>query len=203
MAIVKVTATLAENTTNLSSSSAGNYEGQLNVPTDLSGGQNVVVTAINDNGQDTTKTSRIYVINEHTVGWTTPKTDWKPTDKFNFVDFNRITANLEWLYDKCSELESVPEFIDTIEKIFEYTRYWNVEDFNAWETNLQNISKKMYVTINIGQPMTFYENGKFIDWNELNRIESACLMMKQLLDNHEKSLQRIPFRLGQFRKTLR
>ncbi|KLU65734.1 hypothetical protein DEAC_c23640 [Desulfosporosinus acididurans] len=29
------------------------------------------------------------------MSWQTPKTDWKPTDYFNYTDFNRIEGNVE------------------------------------------------------------------------------------------------------------
>ncbi len=43
---------------------------------------------------------------------------------------------------------------------------------------------------------TFYANGAFIKWDELNRIENAAIKIKKIIDAKEESVQRLPFRLG-------
>lgn len=42
-----------------------------------------------------------------TVEWTTPKTDWKETDKYNVEDYNRIGKNLRYLLEVASDLYSL------------------------------------------------------------------------------------------------
>ena len=128
-----------------------------------------------------------------------PKTDWTEKSRFNIEDYNRIKNNLEWLYQKAVYLNRPFEIEDMGEDIFDYISYWKVSYFNAFEDNIEVINKNI-LTKDYGTPQKFYENGAFIRWTELNRIESAILSMKNILDNHEKGLQKIPFVLGRFKE---
>ena len=129
------------------------------------------------------------------VEWTEPKTNWVVTDRFNVADFNRIKNNLEWLYEKAVKLYKNFDIADMGEDITSFESYWNVAFFNAFESNVETINNTIY-TKDYGISQRFFENGPFIKWDELNRIESACLSMKDILDRQEAGLQRLSFRLG-------
>lgn len=133
------------------------------------------------------------------IEWNNPKTDWKETDRFNIEDFNRIKNNISWLHEKAVYLNRPFEIEDMGEDIVDYLSYWKVSSFNAFENNIESINKNI-LTKDYGTPQRFYENGAFIRWTELNRIESAILSMKNILDNHEKGLRKIPFVLGRFKE---
>jgi len=60
---------------------------------------------------------------------------------------------------------------------------------------LEQINSTAY-TQDIGTKQTFSDNGAFIDWNELNRLESATLKIYNLLERQENALPRMAFRLG-------
>ena len=81
------------------------------------------------------------------------------------------------------------------EDIISFESYWNVAYFNAFEKNLETINNEIY-TQYYGISQRFFENGPFIKWDELNRIESACISMKDVLDRQKAGLRRFPFRLG-------
>ena len=130
-----------------------------------------------------------------TVEWTKPKTNWVVTDRFNIADFNRIKNNLKWLYEKAVKLYKNFDIADMGEDITSFESYWNVAFFNAFESNVETINNTIY-TKDYGISQRFFENGPFIKWDELNRIESACLSMKDILDRQEAGLQRLSFRLG-------
>jgi transcription-repair coupling factor (superfamily II helicase) len=51
-------------------------------------------------------------------------------------------------------------------------------------------------TQDYGIMQRFFENGPFIKWDELNRIETACLKMKDILHRQKIGLRKIPFSLG-------
>lgn len=128
-----------------------------------------------------------------------PKTDWTEKSRFNIEDYNRIKNNLEWLYQKAVYLNRPFEIEDMGEDIEDYLSYWKVSSFNAFEDNIEIINNNIH-TKDYGITQRFYENGAFIKWTELNRIESATLSMKNILDNHEKGLRKIPFVLGRFKE---
>ena len=129
------------------------------------------------------------------IEWKIPKTNWIETDRFNVLDFNRIKNNLEYLHSKAVSMYRGFELSDMGEDIDSYESYWNVIYFNAFEDNVEIINN-VILTKNYGYAQRFYENGPFIKWDELNRIENACLKMKDIIDRQELCLARLSFRLG-------
>lgn len=169
------------------------YEGRIQAP-EKSGVYHSVVKAYDEDGNVSVKNSDPINV---TI-WRPPKTNWTSNDRFNYVDYNRIKNNLQWLYEKAVELYKTFPIADMGEDIESYTAYWPVAFFNAWEQNLDTINKNMFVQ-NYGNKQVFYENGTFIQWNELNRIEGATLRMREILDSQEAGLKRLSFRLGNFK----
>ena len=135
------------------------------------------------------------------MAWIEPKTDWTPSNRFNIEDYNRIKNNLLHLYDIALllignfEIENMGN--DLVVGTDEY-QDWRVEIFNSFENNLHIINEKV-IKGDIGSKKTFYENGAFLDFEELNRIETAILKNKNALDNIAAGLRRVPFVLGQFK----
>ena len=131
--------------------------------------------------------------------WIEPKTDWKPTDRFNLEDFNRIKNNLAYIHDKAQRLWKRINIENMGEDMLSYELFWEVSRFNAFEKNLELINKNTF-NRNYGQTQTFYENSPFIQYDELNRIESAILSIYEILKRQEMTIRRIPFRLGTFKE---
>lgn len=193
MAITKVTAELSNDITQLQNTSGNDYFGNLTAPRE-SGSHDVKVKAYDDAGNIATRETGIEV-----TKWKMPKVDWKPTDRFNFVDYNRIKNNLEYLHERAVRLYKQFSIADMGEDILVYTAYWDVDVFNLFEKNLETINKNSYIQ-DFGASQTFYPNGAFIKYDELNRIENAILSMKTILDNQSAGLRKIPFRLGAFKE---
>ena len=196
MAITSVTATLADDTKTLENTEMDRYSGELTAPDD-GGSYSVIVSAYDDAGNVTFASSETLEVSI----WHTPKTNWNPTDRFNFSDYNRIKNNLQWLYEKAIVLWKPFEIVDMGADIKDYLSYWQVQYFNAWEQNLDIINQNIF-TQDYGVAQRFFENGPFIQWNELNRIESATLDMKNILDRQESGLRRLSFRLGTFKEVM-
>ena len=132
------------------------------------------------------------------VSWVTPKTNWKSTDYFNCGDYNRIKGNLEYLHEQCCLLRKEITINDMGDDAT-WSTLWYADNFNNFETNLEKINIACYA-FNIGTTLKFHSNGGFIKYDELNRIESACLRLYEQLARHKLSLRRIPFTLGRFRE---
>lgn len=132
------------------------------------------------------------------MAWVTPKTDWVATDRFNIEDFNRIKNNILFLQSWAREVFSYVPLDNMGEDIDSYTAYWNVDYFNAFENNIDALNEGIR-QLDYGIKMTFAENGYFINFTELNRIESATADMKRLCDEQYKLLMRLPFRLGTYK----
>lgn len=191
--IEKVTATVAEETTDLKESNSV-YTGELTAPMD-SGSYPVTVSAYDDSGNVTVNTSTVAEV----TLWHTPKTNWKATDRFNYVDYNRIKNNLTYLYELAQEVYKQFSILDMGADIEDYTGWFTAAAFNAFESNLETINKNIF-TQDYGVSQRFFDNGQFIKWDELNRIESATLQMNDLLERQKATLRKLPFRLGAFRE---
>lgn len=128
--------------------------------------------------------------------WRTPKTDWTETDAFNLADYKRIRNNLLFLRNKISDIWGEFSIQDMGNDQTDPKYIWKVKYFNAIEENLETINKHSLIVKNYGYKQTFYQNGVFIGFSELNRIESATLRMKRIIDGWEAGLRRLSFRLG-------
>lgn len=127
--------------------------------------------------------------------WQTPKTDWTVDDRINFKDYNRIRNNILYLHEKAYEMFGSFEIEDMGQEIESYKEDWKVQYFNAFETNVDTINKNM-MSMDYGYKQTFYQNGIFIGFAELNRIEGAILGMKRTIDGIIAGRRRLPFRCG-------
>lgn len=127
--------------------------------------------------------------------WITPKTDWTAEDRFNYKDYNRIKNNLTYLWEQASDIWGEFEIEDMGEDIESYKVDWKVKYFNAFESNVDTINQNMF-TRNYGYRQTFYPNGIFIGFSELNRIEGAILGMKHVIEGKFAGQIRLAFRCG-------
>ena len=129
------------------------------------------------------------------MAWIEPKTNWSSTDRFNIEDYNRIKGNLEYLCEKANEISGTFSITDMGDEKSSHSLFFYADEFNLIEQNLDTINQNIF-TQNFGVAQKFYGNGPFIKWDELNRIESAILNMKELLSRQEAGLIRLSFRLG-------
>lgn len=193
MAVTKVIANLSGDSTDLNNEGENTYSGNLTAPREA-GNHQVDITARDDAGNIAIANDDIYVSK-----WSAPRINWKQTDRFNYIDYNRIKNNLEYLHEKAVELYKHFDVQDMGDDYISYEQYFYADQFNLFERNLEIINSNAFIQ-NFGESQTFYSNGVFIDYNELNRIENAILSIKTILDNQEAGLRRLPFRLGIFRE---
>lgn len=199
MAVKKVIANLAKKSTELKKTQNDYYTGKLAAPNEH-GYYSAEIEAHDDAGNVATAnatTSEVLLL--EVTKWREPNVNWLPTDRFNYVDYNRIKNNLEYLHEKAVELYSQFSIKDMGEEIKVYSTYWDVDIFNLFEQNLETINK-MILTQDFGEYQTFYPNGAFITYDELNRIENAILSIKLLLDGQRVGKKRLAFRLGTFKE---
>ena len=128
--------------------------------------------------------------------WRPPKTDWTEADAFDLKDYKRIRNNLLFLRNKISDIWGEFSIRDMGNDQTSHKYIWKVQYFNAIEENLEIINRHSLIVKNYGYKQTFYNNGAFIGFSELNRIENATLQMKRIIEGWEAGLQRLSFRLG-------
>lgn len=127
--------------------------------------------------------------------WQTPKTDWTADDRFNISDYNRIKNNLLYLQELGNEIYTWFTIENMGADKTSYAEYWKPSEFNLFESNLELI-KNAFPASDIGTRKTFFENAPFIDYIELNRIESAMLHYYQMAIMQKLTKPRLAFRLG-------
>ena len=126
--------------------------------------------------------------------WITPKTDWTSDSFFNAEDYNRIIGNITYLKAYLDTLFLGLTNISTIEektaKSLIYAR-----EINAIETALEQLNLETY-KFDIGETKEYMANTRTLDFVELNRIESAILLLYSQMINHKENLTRLAFTLG-------
>nr|DAO83803.1 MAG TPA: hypothetical protein [Caudoviricetes sp.] len=129
------------------------------------------------------------------MSWIEPKTDWTSQDTFNFSDYNRIKNNIAYLRERAVKLVKPFDIQDMGADMTSYAELFEAAKFNTLEQNLETINNNAYLK-DYGTKQTFYDNGVFIAYAELNRIESATLDIYNMLGRQEIGLRRLAFRLG-------
>lgn len=192
MAIMQVTASLGENSTVLSDSGSS-YSGNIVAPQEE--GNYIASINVYDDSGNVSVATRSVVVSDFIPA----KTNWVSSDRFNIQDYNRILGNIEYLHKYGCRLIGPFEIKDMGKKLDSYAGYWEVKVFNAFEDNIDILNQNI-LNRDFGIKQVFYENGIFIGYQELNRIEGAILNMKATLDTIKAGLRRIPFRLGTYRQ---
>lgn len=139
------------------------------------------------------------------MAWIQPKTDWQGSwsngvytgDYLNLADYNRIKNNLQELRDMAIKL--YPEFlVNTGPDWTDYNTRPYPADFNRLESNMETIRKNTF-PFQTGSTKTYYGNVAAIDFTELNRLESATLLIYNNLIGQSAGKRRLSFRLGGMR----
>ena len=126
--------------------------------------------------------------------WITPKTDWTSESYFNSEDYNRIIGNITYLKAYLDTLFYGLTNISTMEektaKSLIYAR-----EINTIETALEQLNLETY-KFDIGETKEYMANTRTLDFVELNRIESAILLLYNTMVSHKNALPRLAFTLG-------
>lgn len=137
------------------------------------------------------------------MAWTTPKTNWNGGtaadgtyigDRFNAVDFNRIKNNLDYLRELAIKLYD--EFaINDLGSDRTPADYFYADEINQLEENLtiinNNTLKRHY-----GTAPTYVNNGRTMNFTELNRLESAILDLYNRLTNQSEGRRKFQWNFG-------
>lgn len=136
------------------------------------------------------------------MAWATPKTDWHGAvvngvytgDRFNAVDFNRIKNNLVYLRDLAVKVYE--EFsIVAVGADKTTADYFYAEEINKMEQNLATINAKT-LKMSYGTAPTYSDNGRTMDYAELNRLEGAILDLYDKLTNQYEGRRKFKWNFG-------
>ena len=135
--------------------------------------------------------------------WQTPKTNWYGSvdanghyegDRFNAVDFNRIKNNLEYLREMA--IKMYKEFsIVSLGSDRTPADYFYADEINRLEENLTTINNKT-LRRSYGTAPTYVDNGRTMDFTELNRLESAMLDLYDRLTNQSEGRRKFQWNFG-------
>lgn len=169
------------------------FEAELTAP-NHDGNYEITIVATSTTGESTQTKIEIAV-----ASWIAPKVNWVSTDRFGIKDFNRIRNNIIALQELIEPDFGVLELVSMGEELTEYTGRWQVEHFNAFERNLEIFNQYLPLD-NFGKSQSFYYNGMFIKYDELNRIENLLLRFMNYATKRKVGVRKLPFRLGTFRE---
>lgn len=127
--------------------------------------------------------------------WVDPKINWNVLDYFNIEDYNRIKGNITYLEELTSSMYRLSGIIDMGEDKTSPEEYYYAEEINVLTENLECIAKTIKF-IDTGERVIYYDNGSFIAWEDLNRIESSTMKLYELLTIQKNALGRLALRLG-------
>ena len=137
------------------------------------------------------------------MAWVTPKTDWNGEtaadgtyigDRFNAVDFNRIKNNLDYLRELAIGLYN--EFdINALGSDRTPADYFYADEINQLEENLTIINNNT-LRRSYGTASTYVDNGRTMDFTELNRLESAILDLYDRLTNQSEGRRKFQWNFG-------
>lgn len=128
------------------------------------------------------------------MAWIEPKTDWSASDFFNATDYNRIIGNMAYLK---AYLDGLFIGLTNISAMEEKTATSLIyaREINAIEMALETLNIESY-KFDIGETKEYMTNTRTLDFVELNRIESAILLLYRQMVNHKENLARLAFTLG-------
>ena len=138
------------------------------------------------------------------MSWITPKTDWeiKPPDEngryngdwFNISDYNRITGNIEYLYQLSQQLY-LPFSIETMpDQSYDDDLY--AETINSIENNIQALIEHTWQYPNAPQSKQWSSNGHTPTVDDLNRIEGVCLTLYNAFVQQADAKPKLSFQLN-------
>jgi len=135
--------------------------------------------------------------------WENPKTDWHGStdedgiytgDRFNAADFNRIKNNLEYLRDLAVRMYN-SFTLGALGQDRVPGDYFYADEINQLEENLVTLNN-CTLRRNYGPAVVYNENGNTMDFNELNRLESACLDLYDRLSNQSDGRRKFTWNFG-------
>ena len=128
------------------------------------------------------------------MSWTTPKTDWSPTNRWDKTDVNRIQDNLMFLKDRSSLMFNPPDYV-SMRLNLDYTDDIYASDFNKITQNVLALNEATF-KFPVSEFPTFVANGSTPTDTYLNGIESLLEQIKDKLDTNINILNRLPVTLG-------
>lgn len=126
--------------------------------------------------------------------WNEPKTDWTSQDAFDYIQFNRVMGNVAFLKAFSDTLFGYMENLPSVEEKSNLSLIY-AREMNVIEDGLDKINANTY-KFDIGDKKTYKPNGRVPDYQEYNRIESACKRLYDAMMVLQDNLVRLDFRFG-------
>lgn len=129
------------------------------------------------------------------MAWTTPKTDWKPSDTFDLdPDYARIRGNLLHLAGMARRL--YPAILLAEMADYDIEDIPGADFFNAVDGNADALLDGCFWPARIGRGRDYAVNGTIWDADDLNRIERASAALYDILVAQENTRPVLAFTMG-------
>lgn len=137
------------------------------------------------------------------MAWIAPKVNWTAETFINYNDINRIVDNLKYLKGLASHLYTTKIKDVNVAQKYSFWQSGYTELYADEVNNIENALTSLNAgTLNydIGKQKTYRDNGAYIDYVELNRIEKAMYSLYMEMTFQTNNLDRLAFTLGGERK---
>lgn len=202
MSVEKVSAVTSYGEQIATSKQGDSFVGTGHTPDDLhTTDYTLSATAIDDAGNKSTIAEPVTLT--VSAKWITPKTNWACYydsngryigDFFEIEDWRRIIGNLYYLKELADKMYPYFAFNDMGDKK-QHSDIPYANEWNAIERNLDLMIKHTY-KFNIGKTRIYYPEMPAVNYDDLNRIESACLKIYEGLTGQYEGLRVLAFTLG-------
>lgn len=122
------------------------------------------------------------------------KDEWNYTDYILHTDYNRIVGNINYLKAYLDSLFLGLTNISTMEEKTATSLIY-AREINSIETALETLNLETY-GFDIGETKEYLPNTRTLDFVELNRIESAILLLYKTMTAQKEALPKLAFTLG-------
>lgn len=127
--------------------------------------------------------------------WSEPKVDWKSSDKINYEDYNRIIGNINYVRELALEVYKDFNMTYLGNEVDNRMKFPYAEEYDNIEQALDDIRNNTFYFFTSSRGR-WYENQHTPTYEDLNRIENACLLLKNGLESQKKCKKRLAFTLG-------
>lgn len=128
------------------------------------------------------------------MSWIEPKTDWTSSDYFNAEDYNRIIGNVIYLKAFSDALFNSLTNVSLGEEKTKISLIY-AREMNNIESSIDKLNFETY-RLDLGETKEYLPNTRTLNFEDLNRIESAILLLYNTMVAHKNALQRLAFTLG-------
>ena len=132
----------------------------------------ISITTYNSLGNETTYNTTLYKPEQFEM----VKTDWTPTDYYNFQDINRVESNTKLISDLVVIFKSESNIGDiTADRDMKSIEF--ADSLNRLENNIKTLINELNTPTGVEEPKTYWSYNMPFSFEDANRLEKNLLIL--------------------------